>query len=67
MISALKLAGYSLGPASGFDPEKTDKIFFADNEKSQSWRSFMYVNVGYGDDASLFPRAPRFNFDDVSV
>lgn len=67
LMSALKVQGYDLGPASGFDPAKTDAAFFAQNDKSATWKSFMYVNVGHGDESALFPRAPRFEFDAVSI
>lgn len=55
--------GYGLdcGPMSGFDPEKLDGIFF----KGTSFKSNFLCNLGYGDASKLFPRSPRFKFEDT--
>lgn len=58
---AARAFGLDCGPMSGFDNAKCDELFFAGtNVKS----NFM-CNLGYGDVSKLFPRSPRFNFDEV--
>ncbi len=61
MIAARAL-GLDCGPLSGFDNEAVDKAFFA-GTKVQS--NFL-CNIGYGDPAALFPRSPRFTFDEMA-
>ncbi|ARU06216.1 malonic semialdehyde reductase [Comamonas serinivorans] len=60
---AARAVGLDCGPMSGFDPAKTDSLFLADQPR---WRSFMLINLGVGDAASLFERLPRFDFDDIA-
>jgi 3-hydroxypropanoate dehydrogenase len=45
----------------GFDAAKVDEAFFA----GKTLRSFLLVNVGYGDRASLHPRNERLSFDEA--
>jgi 3-hydroxypropanoate dehydrogenase len=59
LIMAARAVGLDAGPMSGFDPAKTDQVFFPDGR----WRSNFLINLGYGDRAGLSPRAPRFSFD----
>ncbi|VWC95447.1 malonic semialdehyde reductase [Burkholderia contaminans] len=47
---------------SGFDGAKVDAACFAGTAIK---RNFL-VNLGYGDPAGLFPRSPRFDFDDIA-
>ena len=49
---------------SGFDPAKTDAAFLAEHP---SWRSFMLINLGQGDPASIFPRSPRLSEQDGEI
>lgn len=60
MIAARAL-GLDCGPMSGFDKDGVDKTFFA----GTSVKSNFLCNIGYGTDENLFPRSPRFDFDDV--
>ncbi|MEI8295600.1 MAG: malonic semialdehyde reductase [Alphaproteobacteria bacterium] len=60
MVVARSL-GLDCGPMSGFDNAKLDAIFFADTQI----RSNFLCNLGYGDPSKLFPRSPRFEFDEV--
>ena len=60
---AARALGLDCGPMNGFDPAMTDAAFFADQP---SWRSFMLINLGQGDQASVFERLPRFAFDEVA-
>ncbi|MCA3860066.1 MAG: nitroreductase family protein, partial [Burkholderia sp.] len=54
--------GLDAGPMSGFDGAKVDAEFFA----GTAIKSNFLVNLGYGDPAGLFPRSPRFDFDDIA-
>ena len=58
---AARALGLDCGPMSGFDKAKVDAAFFPDG----TVKSNFLCNLGYGDPAALFPRSPRFEFDDV--
>ncbi|CAB3975649.1 malonic semialdehyde reductase [Burkholderia cenocepacia] len=60
---AARALGGDAGPMSGFDGAKVDAAFFAGTAIK---RNFL-VNLGYGDPAGLFPRSPRFDFDDIAA
>jgi 3-hydroxypropanoate dehydrogenase len=62
LMLALRAVGLDCGPMSGFDAAALDAEFFADGRL----RSNFLINVGYGDPAGVFPRGPRFEFDEVS-
>ena len=47
---------------SGFDNAGVDREFFA----GTPIRSNFLCNLGYGNPAKLFPRAPRLGFDEVA-
>jgi 3-hydroxypropanoate dehydrogenase len=61
LILAARALGLDCGPMSGFDNGKVDAEFFPDGR----FKSNFLCNLGYGDPAKLFPRSPRFAFDDV--
>ena len=61
-ILALRAVGLDTGPMTGFDPATVDAAFFA----GQTIRSNILVNIGYGDPDKLFPRSPRFSFEQVT-
>jgi 3-hydroxypropanoate dehydrogenase len=61
-LLALRAVGLDAGPMSGFDKETVDAEFFAGTRV----KSNFLVNIGYGDPARLYPRGPRFAFDDVA-
>jgi 3-hydroxypropanoate dehydrogenase len=61
LIMAARALGLDCGPMSGFDNDKLDSLFFAGTH----WRTNFLCNLGYGDRDSLFPRSPRFEFDEV--
>ena len=61
MIAARAL-GLDCGPLSGFDNAAIDKEFFAGTTN----RSNFLCNIGYGDASVLFPRSPRFSFDEIA-
>lgn len=58
---AARAVGLDCGPMSGFDQKKVDEAFFAGTPV----RSNFLCNLGHGDPKGLFPRSPRFDFDDV--
>lgn len=60
-IIAARALGLDCGPMSGFDNEGVDREFFAGTKI----RSNFLCNIGYGTDENLFPRSPRFGFDEV--
>ena len=61
-IIAARALGLDTGPMSGFDNAGVDREFFS----GTSVTSNFLCNVGYGDAAKLFPRSPRFGFDDIA-
>ncbi|MGF6289126.1 malonic semialdehyde reductase [Paraburkholderia youngii] len=62
LILAARALGLDTGPMSGFDQAKVDEAFFA----GTTVKSNFLINLGYGDPSRLFPRSPRFSFDEVA-
>lgn len=62
LILAARALGLDTGPMSGFDATKVDEAFFA----GTTVKSNFLVNLGYGDPSKLFPRSPRFAFDEAA-
>lgn len=62
-ILALRAVGLDAGPMTGFDAAAVDAAFFADG----SARASVLVNIGHGDASKLFPRSPRFAFDEIAT
>jgi 3-hydroxypropanoate dehydrogenase len=60
-ILAARALGLDCGPMSGFKNALVDKEFFADGPV----KSNFLCNLGHGDPAKLFPRNPRFEFEEV--
>ena len=56
LIPALRALGLDAGPITGFDPARVDDEFFPEGKI----KSNVLINIGYGVDAKLFPRSPRF-------
>lgn len=61
LIVAARALGLDCGPMSGFDNILADTAFFA----GTTIQSFMLVNLGYGNPDKLYPRGPRFEFEEV--
>jgi 3-hydroxypropanoate dehydrogenase len=61
LILAARALGLDCGPMAGFDNAKVDAAFLVDT----SWKSQFLINLGYGDPASVKPRAPRLEFDEA--
>jgi 3-hydroxypropanoate dehydrogenase len=62
LILALRSVGLDTGPMTGFDNAKVDAEFFAGTDV----KSNVLINIGYGDVEKLFPRSPRFAFDQIA-
>jgi 3-hydroxypropanoate dehydrogenase len=63
MMLAARAVGLDCGPMSGFDNAKVDAEFLA----GTPWRSNFLCNLGHGDPSKLFPRSPRFQFEDACL
>lgn len=61
-IMAARALGLDCGPMSGFSPKKINETFFAGTKIKANF----LCNLGYGTKKDLFPRSPRFDFDDVN-
>ncbi|MRG90567.1 malonic semialdehyde reductase [Polyangium spumosum] len=61
LMMAARALGLDCGPMSGFDNDKLDRAFFPDGR----FASNFLVNLGYGDASKVFPRSPRFAFDEA--
>jgi 3-hydroxypropanoate dehydrogenase len=62
MILAARAMGLDCGPMSGVDQAGVDEEFF----KGTTYKSNFLLNLGQGDPSALFPRSPRFDFDDIA-
>ncbi|MBL4805539.1 MAG: malonic semialdehyde reductase [Alphaproteobacteria bacterium] len=62
LIMAARALGLDCGPMSGFDTDGVKKEFFADTPIEPNF----LCNLGYGDPEDLFPRSPRFSFDEAN-
>ncbi len=60
-ILAARGLGLDCGPMSGFNEDGLNGEFFADTP----YKVNFICNLGYGDPEGLFPRSPRFDFDDI--
>lgn len=62
LIVAARALGLDAGPMSGFDNQGVDAEFFA----GTNIKSNFLCSLGYGDASVLFPRSPRFAFDEMA-
>lgn len=62
LILAARALGLDCGPMSGFDNAGVDAEFFA----GTPMKSNFLVNIGVGDPSVLFPRSPRFEFEEMA-
>jgi 3-hydroxypropanoate dehydrogenase len=75
LMIAARAVGLDCGPMSGFDNAKLDEEFFGAGQECQGCeqeffpaghvKSNFLCNLGYGDPAKLFPRAPRLEFTEA--
>ena len=63
LIVAARALGFDVGPMSGFDNAGVDKDFFA----GTNIKSNFIAAVGHGTEENLFPRGPRFDFNEVNT
>ena len=61
LLIAARMLGIDTGPMSGFDKKIVDDAFFV----GTNIKSNFLINLGIGDPAALFPRSPRFEFDEA--
>lgn len=61
LMMAARAIGLDVGAMSGFDNAIVDEEFFA----GTTVKSNFLCNIGYADEAALFQRLPRFEFDEV--
>lgn len=59
---AARALGLDVGAMSGFDNAGVDREFFPGGRV----KSNFLCSVGYGDPAGLFPRSPRFAFEEIA-
>lgn len=62
LVLAARALGLDAGPMSGFDNAGVDREFFPDGRV----KSNFLCNLGYGDPTGVYPRAPRFDFDEMA-
>jgi 3-hydroxypropanoate dehydrogenase len=62
LIMAARALGLDCGPMSGFDSAGVDRDFFA----GTNIKSNFLCSLGHGDASVLFPRSPRFSFDEMA-
>ena len=62
IMPAARALGLDVGPMAGFDAAALDAAFFPDSRV----KTFLVLNLGYGDKSSLFPRLPRLAFDEYA-
>lgn len=60
LILAARALGLDCGPMSGFDAAGVEAAFFPGGKVKANF----ICALGYGDPAGLFPRSPRFAFED---
>lgn len=63
LILAARALGLDCGPMSGFDKAKVEELFLAEH----GWKANFLCSLGHGDPAGVFPRSPRFEFDEACV
>ncbi len=56
---AARALGLDCAPMSGFDNAAVDREFFSES----GWQSDYIINIGYGDESTIWPRNPRLEFD----
>ena len=61
-ILAARALGLDCGPMSGFNNAGVDAEFFAGTEI----KSNFLCNLAFGDPSGVYPRSPRFDFDEMA-
>jgi len=60
LTMAARALGLDLGAMGGFDAATVDAAFLA----GTTWKSYLVINIGYGDATKLYPRNPRLSPDE---
>ncbi len=63
LILAARMLGLDVGPMSGFDNAGLDREFFPEG----TVKSNFICSIGYGDPAGIYPRGPRFSFEEMAT
>lgn len=61
LMMAARALGLDCGPMSGFKAQGIKDAFFPDRDYQVNF----ICNIGYGDEAGLFQRSPRLEFDEA--
>lgn len=61
LMLAARALGLDCGPMSGFDADKVNANFFPDSKVKVNF----ICGLGHGDASKVFPRSPRFAFEEV--
>ena len=59
---AARSLGLDCGPMSGFNQDAVNEEFF----KGTTYKANFLCSLGYGSDERIFPRSPRFAFDEAA-
>lgn len=62
LMMAARSLGLDCGPMSGFDQGGVNKEFF----EGTGFKANFLCSIGYGSDERIFPRSPRFAFDEAA-
>lgn len=62
LILAARALGLDSGAMSGFNPQVVNDTFFADGR----FKTNFLINLGVADPAGVYPRGPRFAFNEVA-
>jgi 3-hydroxypropanoate dehydrogenase len=63
LMLAARALGIDSGAMSGFDKNKVDRAFFAEN----GWKSNFLINLGHGVAEHPFPRLPKLSFEEATI
>ncbi|MEO9617179.1 MAG: malonic semialdehyde reductase [Parasphingorhabdus sp.] len=61
LIMAARALGLDCGPMSGFNPQAVDDVFWSETKVKTNF----ICTIGHGDPSKVFPRLPRYDFDEV--
>ena len=62
LMLAARALGLDSGAMSGFNPQVVNETFFADGR----FKANFLINLGVADPAGVYPRGPRFAFNEVA-
>ncbi|WP_417450366.1 malonic semialdehyde reductase [Kordiimonas sp.] len=63
LMLAARSLGLDCGPMSGFDADAVNREFFA----GTTYKVNFLCSIGYGSDEGIFPRSPRFDFEEAAA